>query len=220
MKIETIEVSGFASALTGLRKPFKGKIKSEVKHLAPVVGSGKHHDAIFDYGTLIKITTEDLQLMQKLIKAGDEHAKCIRGIRVTADITAPRYFWSEHDTYRIGVDSLCSESTMHTILKDELSEDNFEEGTYIHTINGFCEYVKNVKALIARGKLTNTEATRTIKKNIPEGFLQTRTIQYSYQALRRIYFQRRNHRLPEWSKTFVDWIKTLPLANELILIEK
>ena len=40
---------------------------------------------------------------------------------------------------------------------------------------------------------------------------------YSYQTLRRIVEQRHNHRLPEWH-TFIDWIKTLPLAEELILV--
>lgn len=40
---------------------------------------------------------------------------------------------------------------------------------------------------------------------------------YSYQTLRRIVAQRHNHRLPEWHQ-FIDWIKTLPLAEELIFV--
>ena len=36
-------------------------------------------------------------------------------------------------------------------------------------------------------------------------------------ALRRIIAQRHNHRLPEWH-TFIDWIRTLPFAEELILV--
>ena len=39
---------------------------------------------------------------------------------------------------------------------------------------------------------------------------------FSYQALRNIARQRWNHRLPEWHQ-FVDWVKTLPFAQELIL---
>lgn len=39
---------------------------------------------------------------------------------------------------------------------------------------------------------------------------------FSYQALRNIARQRWNHRLPEWH-VFVDWIKTLPFSQELIL---
>jgi hypothetical protein len=55
------------------------------------------------------------------------------------------------------------------------------------------------------------------KGDLKESHEQRRIRAFSYQTLRRIYFQRRNHRLPEW-KIFIEWIKTLPLANELILI--
>ena len=41
---------------------------------------------------------------------------------------------------------------------------------------------------------------------------------YSYQTLRRIVAQRHNHRLPEWHE-FVDWVRTLPFAEELILVD-
>lgn len=39
---------------------------------------------------------------------------------------------------------------------------------------------------------------------------------FSYQCLRTIVKQRHNHRLPEWH-SFIEWIKTLPFADELIL---
>jgi hypothetical protein len=59
------------------------------------------------------IDPKDLHLMSTLIKRGDEHAKVVRGIMVYAEINAPRYWWQEMDTYRIGTDRLSSESTMH-----------------------------------------------------------------------------------------------------------
>lgn len=58
-----------------------------------------------------------------------------------------------------------------------------------------------------------------MKENLPEGTMQKRVWMFSYQTLRRIYFQRRNHRLPQWRK-FCEWIETLPFANEFITIEK
>jgi len=58
-----------------------------------------------------------------------------------------------------------------------------------------------------------------MKENLPEGTMQTRVWTFSYQALRRIYFQRRNHRLPQW-RVFCEWIKTLPLSEELITNER
>lgn len=57
------------------------------------------------------------------------------------------------------------------------------------------------------------------KDEIPMGHIQRTIDVYSYQTLRRIYFQRRNHRLPMW-REFCSWIETLPFADELILIQK
>ena len=42
------------------------------------------------------------------------------------------------------------------------------------------------------------------------------TFMASYQALRRIYQQRRNHRHPDW-QIYCKWIEKLPYAQELIL---
>lgn len=67
-------------------------------------------------------------------------------------------------------------------------------------------------------KSLSGEELEDAKDKINEGLHQTRTYMISYQALRRIYFQRKNHRLPIWSE-FCEWIKSLPLAAELITIE-
>lgn len=53
------------------------------------------------------------------------------------------------------------------------------------------------------------------KSELPMGTMQLTVDMFSYQTLRRIVIQRSNHRLPEWHQ-FIDWIKTLPLADELI----
>jgi len=58
-----------------------------------------------------------------------------------------------------------------------------------------------------------------MKEAMPEGTMQERVWTFSYQALRRIYFQRRNHRLPQW-RIFCEWIERLPFANELITIDE
>lgn len=62
------------------------------------------------------------------------------------------------------------------------------------------------------------EVLEATKDKIPMGHIQRTVDTISYQTLRRIYFQRRNHRLPMWHK-FCDWIKTLPFAELLITIE-
>jgi hypothetical protein len=55
------------------------------------------------------------------------------------------------------------------------------------------------------------------KDEIPMGHMQKTMDMFSYQCLRRIYVQRRNHRLPMW-RTFCEWIESLPFADELILV--
>ena len=101
---------------------------------------------------------------------------------VYAEIDAPRFWWQEMDTYRIGTDRLSSESTMHI-----------------------------------QGKGMSTEELVKMKSELTEGTMQKRVQVFSYQCLRRIYIQRKNHRLPHWQK-FCAWVETLPFADELILI--
>ena len=191
MKIETIEIAGFAGALTALRLPFGKECRSSVTHMR-----GWYPMSIYDKETGDKIedktglsietyivpNEQDLQLMTTLVKRGDEHAKVVRGINVWAKITAPVYWWAEEETYRAGHERLASESTMHIDCKG-LSGKELQEA----------------------------------KAAIPMGKELTKVDMFSYQTLRRIVAQRHNHRLPEWH-TFVDWIKTLPLAEELIFV--
>ena len=64
--------------------------------------------------------------------------------------------------------------------------------------------------------LSGDELVRA-KAEMPMGTMQKTVDVYSYQCLRNIVKQRKGHRLPEW-KVFIDWVKSLPFANELILV--
>ena len=55
------------------------------------------------------------------------------------------------------------------------------------------------------------------KGALTEGTYQARIWVFSYQALRHIYFQRKNHRLPQW-RTFCKWVEGLP-NSEVITVE-
>lgn len=57
-----------------------------------------------------------------------------------------------------------------------------------------------------------------IKEILPTSFIQKRVQMFSYQTLRRIYKQRRNHRLPMWHD-FCEWIETLPFFKTIIMPE-
>lgn len=191
IEIRTLEIAGFTSAFQALRLPFGKECRSEANFLNVQYKLDKLLDDCPDeldganglhLSSQTNIHNKDLHLMSVLIKRGDEHAKVVRGIVAYAEIDAPRFWWQEMDTYRIGTDRLSSESTMHI-----------------------------------QGKGMPTEDLIKMKSELTEGTMQKRIQMFSYQCLRRIYIQRRNHRLPHWQK-FCEWIKTLPFANELILI--
>lgn len=63
------------------------------------------------------------------------------------------------------------------------------------------------------------EELENAKDKIEMGHTQRTVDMYSYQTLRRIYFQRRNHRLPMWHD-FCSFIETLPFAKEFILCRR
>ena len=177
IEIKTLEAGGFLSAFEALRLPF-GKECRTAGHARMEM----QNDEIYCSQSVF-VNPQDMHLMSVLVKRGDEHAKVVRGIMVYAEINAPRYWWQEMDTYRIGTDRLSSESTMH-IQGKGMSED---------------ELVK-------------------MKEELTEGTMQKRVQVFSYQTLRRIYFQRRNHRLPHW-REFCQWVEGLPFAKELIIVE-
>ena len=79
------------------------------------------------------------------------------------------------------------------------------------------ERLSSASTMHIQGKGLSTEELVRMKNELPEGTMQKRIQYFSYQTLRRIYKQRRNHRLPHWQE-FTKWIESLPFAKELILI--
>lgn len=53
---------------------------------------------------------------------------------------------------------------------------------------------------------------------LPESWLQTRTITMNYENVLNMVKYRMNHKLTEWSESFMGWVKSLPYANEFIFI--
>ena len=50
----------------------------------------------------------------------------------------------------------------------------------------------------------------------PCGFELTARMTTNYRQLKTIYYQRRQHKLPDW-REFCAWIETLPMFKELCL---
>ncbi len=214
MKIENTQVFGFESAIRGMRNPLDSWDKSDsvTKNFAILNTENKN----FNIEGFI-LGNADMQLSQKLTKAGTEHCKHLRMIQVWVDLILPRYIWTEFDTYRNLEKISCS--TMHTLMKKPISHDMFEDGEIflnddvINILNKIIEKYKN-----ADNSQIKKEYKYYAKSILPESFLQRRTINTNYMTLLNIYRQRKNHELPQWH-IICDWIEKLPYFIELTGIE-
>lgn len=137
---------------------------------------------------------------ERLAPKDGGHNKFLESIVVWLDINAPRYWWSEFDTYRVGTTKQ-SESTMHTITHRMLTQKDFEEPIIpyiLRQINVLIQMYHDIKHQKDKDKIF-----REIKNNLPEGFLQRRIVCTNYKVLKNMVWQRKNHRLAEW-RVFID----------------
>ena len=224
MKFENTEVWGFEHAIRGMRNPLESWSKSDSEY-----NSGNFCDSEFIVGS------NDLELMQKLIKAGTPHRKFLRQIFVSVDITAPLYWWKEFDTYKVGTTSN-STSTMHKLASTPITKECFEMDDFseIPLPNGWSNntYVWN-KYIIPYLELLREEYNETKDKRfwkeliriLPESWLQTRTITMNYENILNMIEFRKDHKLNEWSgkdnpekPNFMSWVKSLPYAEYLFFL--
>ena len=197
MRIKTLEVAGLMPAIRAMRNPMDSWAKSD-SYAAPEM-------------RLVSIGAIDKELSIKLQKAGPEHCKHLRMVMVWADITAPRYWWTEFDTYRAGVEKV-SCSTMHKLMSRKLRMEDFEMSEpesvgsqmIVQYINDLMDEYRDEE------DPEEKKATwRHIIQCLPQSYLQKRTVMMSYAALRNIYRQREGHKLAEW-QLFREWVETLP----------
>jgi hypothetical protein len=131
----------------------------------------------------------------RLFNRDNGENKFLESMAVWIEIDAPRYWWQEFDTYRVGM-SKQSESTMHTISKRLLTQDDFVEDVDQESLDVVNRYI--VKFQNALNPIAKYVYFRKIKINLPEGFLQRRVVTTNYKTLRHIVDQRNKHRLIEW----------------------
>ena len=150
---------------------------------------------------------------KKLAKTpiGSGHNNFLKGIIVQFDLQYPEYFSPQLQRYH-WVDIVSSQSKMHKITSRELTKDDFTKYTSV----GCIDYINSLINRYNIGK--DVDTFNQIISNLPSGYLKWMGISTNYLQLKTIYHQRKNHKLKEW-KEFCQWIKTLPMANELIINE-
>lgn len=233
IKFENTEVMNFEGAFRGMRNPLNSWGKSD-SFCCDLEKGGVCRGELCPYYEGVRDNTktvycgapnrfiigkDDLNLAQKLIKAGSDHRKFLRQIFVSVDIIAPLYWWKEFDTYKVGtVSNSCS--TMHKIHDKDFVLDDF---SHEHLMDrGLTSLEKTIDAL----NMYRDFYLQSKNKNfwwqmiqlLPSSYNQKRTVTLNYETLYNIYHSRRNHKLDEWSSGFMGWIDSLPYADDLIKI--
>lgn len=229
IKIDQTQVFGWEAAIRGMRNPMNSWEKSDSFWQCTDYDSLNEND-IYEY----EIGPSDKNLMMRLVKAGDEHAKFMRMIHVSMDILAPLYWWKQADTYKIGfVTNSCS--TMHKIqAKEFVLEDFSHEHMNVYSLNilkATIERLNSFRKMYLHGGMTYDENHKYVQfepKNkyiwwqmiqlLPDSYNQLRTCDTNYATLRKMYHQRKGHRLDEWT-SFNEWVGELPYS-ELITAEE
>ena len=215
IRIDNVDVYGFEASIRGMRSPKNSWDKSDSRWSSP--------DENGTDEPMYIIGENDLKLMHTLAAAGQDHGKFLRMIHVQLDVTAPLYWWSEADTYKVGtVANSCSK--MHKIHAKEFYVNDFSH-EHVEELTGedydisFDFIIRTVDILnYYRKKFLDTNDKRywwQLIQLLPSSFNQRRTWDLNYAVLRNIYHARRNHKLDEWH-TLCNWIETLPYAKELI----
>ena len=246
MKFERSNTYNWENAMHGLRHPMESYAKGDTMWYEDTVENeykcGNEALAVDSAnGRFLGIGPNDMDLAQRMIKAGNPNDKFLRQIFVSVDITAPLYWWKEMDTYKVGTVAN-STSTMHKLASTPITLDCFETDDYqpnLDIVSAISEVdeesftwspgyqveamamdiIEDLECL--RQKYLETKDMKYWKELIrwlPEGWLQTRTWTANYAVLRNIIHWRKGHKLTEW-RSFIDWCHTLPYAEELLFFE-
>ena len=188
MKIETIEIAGLAGALTALRLPFGKEVRS----------------GIVAKNTLLwHINTDDKSWAGNTYEIPGNHI----GVDFK-DLTLMQTLVKRGDEHAKVVRGIMVWAKITAPVYWWCEEETYRMG---HERLAS----ESTMHIDCRG-LAGSELQEA-KSAIPMGKELTKVDMFSYQALRKMVAQRHNHRLPEWHE-FIDWVRTLPLAEELIFV--
>ena len=161
---------------------------------------------------------------------GSGHDNFLNGIRVAFDLTVSNKVWVELERYHF-FDFVSSQSTMHKITKLDIKQ-QCNQYVWDSTIESLekkvKEYNEREQYLKSNKNLSIDEKNICIKiqkelyleilYNVPSGFELTARMTTNYRQLKTVFYQRKNHKLPEW-REFCSWLENnLPYFKELCLM--
>ena len=212
--------------IQGMRNPMNSWEKSDSYMNYSVDFENKEDETIEVRYPYYRVGAADVDLMQRLSKAGTDHRKFMRMMPVYVRITAPLYWWKEFDTYKVGtVANSCS--TMHKIQEKEFTLEDFscehldrfveDTGEDIAPVFDFKRPIEYSIEMLnkARIKFLETKDKKywwQMIQLLPSSYNQTRNVMMNYEVLANIYKSRKNHKLDEWLG-FCKWIEMLPYSE-------
>lgn len=217
IKFENVDVWGFEHAIRGMRNPLNSWGRSDSYHTGNCSHNGCKECSMNTACTDgdFWVGKNDKDLMTRLIRAGAPHRKFLRQIFVSVDITAPLYWWSEFDTYKVGT-TANSCSKMHTLHKRDLTINDFShehldgaDTVILNDVIAYLNYNRNEYVV-----LKDKNYWWTMIQLLPNSFNQKRTVTMTYENLLNMLEYRRGHKLDEW-RAFCEWIDTLPYGSLL-----
>lgn len=197
MKIETIEIAGLAGALTALRLPFGKEVRSKIENYC---------ETHLDFTDMDVEQTEDSYevTMKGLLKFTSNTSIAID----KKDLALLQTLVKRGDEHAKVVRGINVWAKITAPVYWWCEEETYRMGH---------ERLASESTMHIDVRGLSGEELQRAKAAIPMGKELTKVDMFSYQTLRRIVVQRHNHRLPEWHQ-FIAWIKTLPLAEELIFV--
>lgn len=156
----------------------------------------------------------DLQPFRRGVRLGNTpmgsgHGSFLKGIVVNLDLTLTNKAWIEFQRYHFA-DIITGMSTMHRIARFDLDK-SFNEFVSPQIIAELQKIQQNYQ------ENPTKENYLKLLYSTPSGLELTNRITTNYLQLRTMYYQRRNHRLPEWCE-FCEWmVENLPYFKELCL---
>ncbi|MBR2699431.1 MAG: hypothetical protein IKE76_12655 [Clostridia bacterium] len=170
-------------------------------------GIGLSYGITSDYVCWDAVPFDKVERLKKtasvLCRKGGGEDKFLRQIMFWWDVTAPRYWWAEADTYKVATTAQ-SESTMHTIMKRPLEERDFE-----YSVPGSVRNSLN-RMYLEYSETKDERVFFELKNVLPEGFLQRRIWTLNLANMKNIYRQRKNHRLPQWRQVCEAFVEATP----------
>ena len=170
-------------------------------------GIGLSYGLTSDYACWDAVPFDKVERLKKtasvLCRKGGGEDKFLRQIMFWWDVTGPRYWWAEADTFKVGTVAQ-SESTMHTIMHHPLTNADFEAPVPYAVRNSLDRMWREYR------DTKDPKLFFELKNALPEGFLQRRIWTLNLANMKNIHRQRKSHRLPQWRQVCEAFVEATP----------